>query len=59
MPTTLSMLERHMHRPGVICEFLKGGAPCHAEFPWPTWPCEAYQRDIHVMAVSLLGDDEL
>lgn len=27
--------------------------------PWPTWPCKAHQRDVDVMAVSLLGYDKL
>lgn len=31
----------------------------NAELLHPTWPCKAYQRDVHVMAVSLLWDDKL
>lgn len=43
----------------MICAFLKSGSILNDELLSPTWPCKAYQRDVHIVAISFLWDDEL
>ena len=43
----------------MICDFLKHEFTLNARPLYPTWSREADERDVHIMAVPFMRDDEL